>query len=397
MSVDFKLFGNFLSLWEFLFIAVGLALAWFFWFLMQQGVIPGIIAIPISFTIGGGGILVGLVPINDRSLDKWIVDYLAAIKRPTQRVWRKPGYQPNIATSDSEVIRKDHIVAPPTQTQGVFSSAPLLKPQQKQIDVSIINVERAETAELERISQSLAAVSNGQENTAATPPNSNTQAAALSATSGNDIVSSPSPILPPNTPTPTMVENNPPEISGSISLNPHQPKDNTVPARQVSGSASSPQIQFSDGPFPAGVTVLPQAQSNTPIVNPVPVPPSQHPAPVPQQPKEEHPTKVIVIDDNKINDYATTIPGIEEKQNTLNIVVKDANGLIMPSVVCVIKNAHGDPVRAAISNILGQIVNNIPLKDGMYKISLSKQGYFFPEVTRTLTGKVYPPIEIKAL
>jgi len=33
----------------------------------------------------------------------------------------------------------------------------------------------------------------------------------------------------------------------------------------------------------------------------------------------------------------------------------------------------------------------------MYKISLSKQGYFFPEVTRTLTGKVYPPIEIKAL
>jgi len=66
-------------------------------------------------------------------------------------------------------------------------------------------------------------------------------------------------------------------------------------------------------------------------------------------------------------------------------------------VVCVIKNPQGDPVRAAISNVLGQVLNNVPLKDGGYKINLTKQGFVFPEITRTLKGKIYPPIEIKSL
>lgn len=106
---------------------------------------------------------------------------------------------------------------------------------------------------------------------------------------------------------------------------------------------------------------------------------------------------VIAIDDSNINDYTTTITSLESKPNTINIVVKDTQGLILPAVVCVIKNSSGYPVRAAISNVLGQILNNVPLKSGMYRVSLTKQGYVFPEITRNLKDKVYPPIEIKAL
>jgi len=107
--------------------------------------------------------------------------------------------------------------------------------------------------------------------------------------------------------------------------------------------------------------------------------------------------KILTIDDTDVERYATTITSLESKTNTINIVVKDQNGQILPGVVCVIKNTHGDPVRAAISNILGQILNNIPLNVGMYKISLTKQGHVFPEVIRNIKGGTYPPIEIKAL
>ncbi len=92
MGVEFKLFGNFLSLREFIFIAVGLAVAYFFYFLMQRGVLPAILAVPAILFFGLGGTMLGIVPIQDRSLDKWILDYFAAINRPTQRVWKKSGF-----------------------------------------------------------------------------------------------------------------------------------------------------------------------------------------------------------------------------------------------------------------------------------------------------------------
>jgi hypothetical protein len=405
MSVDFKLFGNFLSLREFLFVAIGLAIAWFFWFLMQKGLMPGLIAVPISFIIGGGGILIGLVPINEQPLDKWIIAYFTAIRKPTLRVWKKVGYQPNIATSDALVVTKDHVVTPPTQQQEVFMSAPLTKTPLQKVDSSVIAVEKAVNSDLQQIEETLASM--GQATSEHLPslrevPEQLSQTDTIPQTPSNDTYTL------ANSPTFTTVisqENtSKAPISGTIQITP-QALERSAPG----GSATSQQVQLSEGAFPPGVTVLPPiqqgaSQQGTPLVNSQNSPaPMQHPPlqPVtgmqPVAPPSNQPTQVIVIDDKSINDYATTLPGLEEKPNTINLVVKDANGLIMPGVVCVIKNAHGDPVRAAISNILGQILNNIPLKDGMYKITLTKQGYVFPEVTRNLSGKVYPSIEIKSL
>lgn len=395
MSVDFKLFGNFLSLREFLFISIGLAIAWFFWFMGQKSVIPMFFAIPISFVIGGGGILMGLVPINEQSLDKWIMFYFAAIRKPTQRVWKKIGYQPNVATSDSIVVSKDHVIEPITQPHGVFISAPLTKNALPQAESSVIAVENSVKTDLQQIEESFAllgqsttsVITSAQPVTTQTrepvstmpqPPSPDSYTLASSSQFAS-VISQENPVRGP--------------ISGTIQLS---AQSTSKPTLGMSGSSQA--VQLSEGSFPPGVTVIPPIQQGTPTVNPQSVAPSQ-PAPVIQPdplPKQEPQATVLVIDDNSISDFATTIPGLEEKPNTINIVVKDGNGLILPGVVCVIKNAHGDPVRAAISNILGQILNNIPLKDGMYKVTLTKQGYAFSEITRTLAGKLYPTIEIKS-
>ncbi len=449
MSVDFKLFGNFLSLREFLFIAVGLAIAWFFWFLMQQKLIPGIIAVPISFIIGGGGIMVGLVPIQDRPLDKWILAYFSAINRPTQRVWKKTGYVPSMNTDASSLQVKDYAITPPTQTQGVFVSAPLTT-DAKRPDTSVIEVERTEIQDMQRIEETLKTISepksiqnqtvvtnlpsfdtsnslpqsssigtfNTQQPPFNTPAYRTTQTQIAPSTTFSDVISfQPKEVHSMNTSATSAQEEQTSALSGTILLGNSATTPGSSRDTEISAAATSPSATFSEGNFPPGITVLPVADSTqTPLVNPqqpisntlnsqnqVPPPPSDntpvyplHPAHPVQQENAQLPP-VLVIDDDNIHEYSTTIPGLEEKNNTINIVVKDVNGLIMSGVVCVIKNANGAPVRAAISNILGQIMNNIPLKDGMYKITLTKQGYVFPEVTRNLTGHVYAPIEIKSL
>lgn len=433
MSVDFKLFGNFLSLREFLFIATGLAVAWFFWFLMQQGIIPGLIAVPISFIVGGGGILMGLVPINDKSLDKWILIYFSAIRRPTQRVWRKAGYQPDIASSNSLVVTKDFVVTPPSANQGIFSSAPLTKTTQQQPDQATIKAETAEIDDLKRLDSSFAALGQNVSNSsqglsdstavlesAMLPPTGNgsespataiptTSFSANSELSGTVVLTAGKEAITAGqeatSPQSSTVQNLPSSsatdlfggLSGSVSFQPQAEK--TQPDDRLSASATVQSSQFSNGQFPPGIRVIPPTpQQNVPLVIPEKSEPSQtQGSPFPPRHQAPTQTHVIVIDDKNISNFATTIPGLEDKLNTINVVVKDTKGLIMPGVVCVIKNVHGDPVRAAISNILGQIINNIPLKDGMYKVNLTKQGYVFPEVTRALSGKIYPPIEIKSL
>ena len=112
LSMEFKLFGNFMTLREFIYIAVGIAVAWVFYFLQNTGVLPGILAWPATIIFGLGGILFGLVPYQDRTLEQWIVNFVLAIRKPTSRIWKKPGFEP-ISKEDKEIVSlKSHVIAP---------------------------------------------------------------------------------------------------------------------------------------------------------------------------------------------------------------------------------------------------------------------------------------------
>lgn len=398
MNLEFKLFGNFLSLREFIFIAVGVALAWFFYILMQKGVLPGLLAVPAILLFGLGGIMMGLVPIQDRPLDQWIVNYIAAIRRPTQRVWKKSGFQSTQTTGPDtpSVITKNHVVTPPSASGPSSFTAGITQPP-KQADTATIDVEKNESAEITRIQQTIAAVE--------------TERPAIGPSS--DTASAQAPAATPTQPPAGQTASRPQAATGpaqgiqgdTVSISLDSIQKNTIssvrpdPVQSVTSDPSlnkpslnkiEPHIQMAAAK--QSKMIRPQDMKD--------MTPNPPPQPVPQHSRlhpSEGPNKTLDIDDNNIKDYATTITGIETQKNTINIVVKDTKGLILPGVVCVIKNPQGDPVRAAISNVLGQILNNVPLKDGTYKISLTKQGYIFPEITRTLKGNIYPPIEIKSL
>ena len=409
MSVEFKLFGNFLSLREFVYIAVGVVVAYFFYFLMQKGVIPFILAIPAIIVFGLGGPMMALLPIQDRPLDQWLTNYFAAIRRPTQRVWKKHGYNPSQHTDGgTEITIKDHTIAPPVPQQKIFAGGSTKSQQESKETVTI---DQNESSELARIEKTLQTIETGAP-AAATPQTIASQTAVpqVSAPQTSTAAAAPVPAATKAPTTAPVQQATPvdPKIAIPVPSSGHHTTSSSVTNQPAPTIPQPITVQSS------AMTKKTKPQQNTQTNPTVPQPPAQPmnvpPQPIPPQksifPKSSKPqgqqkvedsSTILDINDENLKDYATTVTSLEPRKNTINIVVKDVNGLILPGVVCVIKNTHGDPVRAAISNILGQIINNVPLKDDVYKINLSKQGYTFPEITRTLQGKNYPPIEIKSL
>jgi len=86
LDVEFKIFTKF-TLKEFAYLAIGIGTGGLFLYLYAKDRIPAIIAIPIFIVTSGMGIFFALVPINDQPADKFLRNFLAAIRKPTRRVW----------------------------------------------------------------------------------------------------------------------------------------------------------------------------------------------------------------------------------------------------------------------------------------------------------------------
>ncbi len=82
--------------------------------------------------------------------------------------------------------------------------------------------------------------------------------------------------------------------------------------------------------------------------------------------------------------------------NIINGVVTDSVNNYLDSVVVVIYNKDGLPVRALKTNKLGQFTGSTPLPNGTYRIELEKEQLTFDVLQVELTGQVIPPIFINA-
>jgi len=86
MDVEFKLVGD-LTLRQFIYVAAGLAIA----YISFVSDVASPIKWLIIFLFGGGGLAFAFVPVDDRSLDVWLINFFTAIYSPTRRIWRKSG------------------------------------------------------------------------------------------------------------------------------------------------------------------------------------------------------------------------------------------------------------------------------------------------------------------
>lgn len=334
MSMEFKLFGNFMTLREFIFIAVGIAIAWLFYILKNTGVLPPILAWPAIIIFGVGGALFGLVPVQDRTLEQWLVNYILAIRKPTLRIWKKPGFEP-ITKEDKEIVSLKSQVISPTKKEKPKVSKKIISEVEKATEEQ---VERKVQDSLQNISNTMTQLESGL----------------------------------------TSVKRPTPQASRRAAVQPAQ-----VPTKQyIPKTITKDAIDF--------------LKQETP--KPTPRSISQQLTHTPQIQTAKPAKQIIKIDDSNIQNFASVeqIPNFQPNQNTINMIVYDQAGKVIEGVVAVIKNMDGNPIRAAVSNDFGQIINNNPLDNGQYKVTLSKEGLEFPEFNFELSGKKYPILQVTA-
>lgn len=90
-------------------------------------------------------------------------------------------------------------------------------------------------------------------------------------------------------------------------------------------------------------------------------------------------------------------PSLTSAPNVINGILKDAGGLLLSSVIIVVKDDTGQPVRALKSNKIGRFAISTPLPNGTYTMELESSNHNFDIIQVEMKGKVLPPIEIKAL
>ncbi len=94
--------------------------------------------------------------------------------------------------------------------------------------------------------------------------------------------------------------------------------------------------------------------------------------------------------------YGKMLPNTPTIPNVINGLVKDVKGLLMDTVVIIVKDHNGDPVRAFKTNKIGQFAVSTPLPNGTYILELEKPGFDFDIIEVEVNGGILPPIEIKA-
>jgi len=112
MSVEFKLIGD-LTMRQFAYVFIAGVLAY-----LSYVFFVGIFRWPLVFLIAFGGIGFAFIPVQERGMDEWIINFFRAMYSPTQRIWRK---QPTIPTAFSydnlAVVRQELITLAPTSSR----------------------------------------------------------------------------------------------------------------------------------------------------------------------------------------------------------------------------------------------------------------------------------------
>lgn len=112
------------------------------------------------------------------------------------------------------------------------------------------------------------------------------------------------------------------------------------------------------------------------------VPPANQPAPAPAAaPAATAPAPAIAL---------TDVP------NIINGIIKNDRGVPVDNVILTIKDKSGNSIRALKTNPVGHFIASTPLEKGTYVLEFERQGYTFDPLEVTLENKVIPPLAVLA-
>jgi hypothetical protein len=114
MDVEFKLIGD-LTMRQFAYLIVCAFLAY-----ISFTTLVGIFKFPIALLFVMLGIGLAFIPVEERGLDEWIVNFMRAVYAPTQKIWKK---EPSIPTAflydNLAVVKQELITLAPTSSRGI--------------------------------------------------------------------------------------------------------------------------------------------------------------------------------------------------------------------------------------------------------------------------------------
>jgi len=418
-AFEFKLIGD-LTIKQFLFAGVGVAVAYAAWISDLNFFSKWLIII----AAGGIGLGTAFFPIQDRTFDQWLLNFLAAILSPTQRVWHKEPLPP-------EFLREDYSQF---LTSQVLSMTPLQSRRKLQQYLHGLEEKRAqsEIAEEEFIKKL------NFDLPLKTEPLPTKEAAPRE---------------------PQVIEKKPtatPEVR--IAFEPHYQiplRTNITPGRKIRLPVIEGIVQLPPSPV-ARTSAEPRPLPERKILPPLPRKPLQElikarpslPTPPPdekfeqmQRQNRELQTRLAeaerqlqglmelkqelsakedyrqrLLEQERLVQKLTArqksaqkeiseIKGVSEEEpvspaepggpNIVTGAVRDREGKLLENMVVIIKDQDGDPVRALKTNRLGQFAITTPLEIGDYAAEVSSPTKSFAIIKISADGSVLPAVDFR--
>lgn len=334
----FHIIGS-MTLGQFAQILLGVALG----FIFYKTNLPGIIRWPISITFALLGFGAAFVPIEERPLGDWIVNFAKALYKPTKFFWQKTpqipslfNYEPNKKTGykaeevDVSPIRKEKIqqflqsVNQPTENMDEFDLA------EKQQIGTIINTFQQTNVASEPTKQ-------------AVKPNLKTKTRKITT----------------------------------------QPKSFLVYQQKVANNNSED-----------GVTQINQAK---PITQPKPITQSEQPKDSTQPAQSSQDLATTKSQQNNAQptqNQDLPFPNKPTQPNKVVGMILSSNDELVSNALVELKTENMQTITAVKSNALGQFQISQELNNGKYFLTVQKTGFQFNPQEITLKGEIVDPIKI---
>jgi uncharacterized membrane protein len=137
MDVEFKLIGD-LTMRQFAYLIVSGLCAY-----LASVFVVGLFKIPTMIFFALLGLGLAFVPIEERGMDEWIINFFKAIYSPTQRLWKKEPTIPSAFLYDNiSVVKQELITLAPTSSRRKLEE--YLKHQENNKEVDPLDIPERE-------------------------------------------------------------------------------------------------------------------------------------------------------------------------------------------------------------------------------------------------------------
>lgn len=425
----FKLVGD-MTIKQFGELAFGAVCAYIIY---ASGLYP-IFKWPLVVFFASFGVALAFLPISERPLDVWLINFFRAIYRPTYYVWKKDvtarvvsenDFMPGFVTTAAPDAAKGQLQttsAPPPWPYAPDKKEPVTTKQEESVvkkveDGSVEPVASITNPPQEAASKVLSVEDLMKQRQSATLP------PAMNTSKTENKISEPSPtkIVPTEGPknettTPFTVDqlvalrqqkqvNNEQSATQALSEGEKQIAEqanivkelmiqidelkNKIALRQVTNQdESAKQLTELLGKRMQASEKLSalRKQVSDARVSAVAVPEYKEPI--------KSPAKVRVVE--KIVPQQPATIKLTDLPNVINGLVTDTANKPIEGAILVIKDQSGNSIRAFRTNKIGQFIVSTPMQNGTYILELEKNGFNFDTLEVTLSGQVLAPLTIKA-